>query len=57
MGDAKEDQISLRRLDGINMVFEEEELSFENITGITNYEESRIIAEEISARDQRPEVN
>ncbi|MBP3240802.1 MAG: LacI family DNA-binding transcriptional regulator [Oribacterium sp.] len=56
MGDAKEDQISLRRLDGINMVFEEEELSIESITGITNYEESRIIAEEILARDQIPEV-
>ena len=56
MGDAKEDQISLRRLDGINMVFEEEELSIETITGITNYEESRIIAEEILARDQIPEV-
>ena len=56
MGDAKEDQISLRRLDGINMVFEEEELSIETITGITNYEQSRIIAEEILARDQIPEV-
>ena len=56
MGDAKEDQISLRRLDGINMVFEEEELSIETITGITNYEESHIIAEEILARDQIPEV-
>ena len=56
MGDAKEDQISLRRLDGINIVFEEEELSIETITGITNYEESRIIAEEILARDQIPEV-
>lgn len=56
MGDAKEDLISLRRLDGINMVFEEEELSIETITGITNYEESRIIAEEILARDQIPEV-
>lgn len=56
MGDAKEDQISLRRLDGINMVFEEEELSIETITGITNYEESRIIAEEILAREQIPEV-
>lgn len=56
MGDAKEDQISLRRLDGINMVFEEEELSIETIAGITNYEESRIIAEEILRRDQIPEV-
>ena len=56
MGDAKEDQISLRRLDGINIVFEEEELSIETITGITNYEESRIIAEEILARDQIPAV-
>ena len=56
MGDAKKDQISLRRLDGINMVFEEEELSIETIAGITNYEESRIIAEEILARDQIPEV-
>ena len=56
MGDAKEDQISLRRLDGINMVFEEEELYIETITGITNYEESRVIAEKILRRDQIPEV-
>jgi len=56
MGDAKKDQISLRRLDGINMVFEEEELSIETISGITNYEESRVIAEEILRRDQIPEV-
>ncbi|MBP3279642.1 MAG: LacI family DNA-binding transcriptional regulator, partial [Butyrivibrio sp.] len=56
MGDAKEDKISLRRLDGINMVFEEEELSIETITGITNYEESRVIAEKILRRDQIPEV-
>ena len=56
MGDAKKDQISLRRLDGINMVFEEEELSIETIAGITNYEESRVIAEEILRRDQIPEV-
>ncbi len=56
MGDAVNDQISLRRLDGINMVFEEEELSIETITGITNYEESRIIAEEILRRDNIPEV-
>jgi DNA-binding LacI/PurR family transcriptional regulator len=56
MGDAKKDQISLRRLDGINMVFEEEELSIETIAGITNYEESRVIAEEVLRRDQIPEV-
>ena len=56
MGDAKKDQISLRRLDGINMVFEEEELSIETIAGITNYEESRVIAEKILRRNQIPEV-
>lgn len=56
MGDEKEDQISLRRLDGINMVFEEEELTIETMTGITNFEESRMVTEEILKRDQIPEV-
>ncbi len=56
MGDAKEDKISLRRLDGINMVFEEEELSIETITGITSYEESRVMVEEVLRRDRIPEV-
>ena len=56
MGNAKEDQISLRRLDGINMVFEEEELTIETITGITNFEESRIVTEKILMRDKIPEV-
>ena len=56
MGNAKEDQISLRRLDGINMVFEEEELTIETITGITNFEESRIVTERILKRDKIPEV-
>ncbi len=56
MGNAKEDQISLRRLDGINMVFEEEELTIETITGITNFEESRIVTEKILKRDKIPEV-
>ena len=56
MGDAENDQISSRRLDGINIVFEEEELSIETITGITTYEESRKVTEEILKRDQIPEV-
>ena len=56
MGDAENDQISSRRLDGINIVFEEEELSIESITGITTYEESRKVTEEILKRDQVPEV-
>lgn len=56
MGNAKEDQISLRRLDGINMVFEEEELTIETITGITNFEESRIVTEKILKCDKIPEV-
>ena len=56
MGDAENDQISSRRLDGINIVFEEEELSIETITGITTYEESRKVTEEILKRDQVPEV-
>lgn len=56
MGDEKEDQISLRRQDGINMVFEEEELTIETITGITSFEESRIATEKILERDQIPEV-
>lgn len=56
MGDSEKDQISLRRLAGINIVFEEEELSIETITGITDYEESRKITEEILKRKQIPEV-
>lgn len=56
MGDAENDQISSRRLDGINIVFEEEELSIETITGITTYEESRKVTEEILKRDPVPEV-
>ncbi len=56
MGDSEEDQISLRRQDGINMVFEEEELTIETITGITSFEESRIATEKILERDQIPEV-
>ena len=56
MGDAENDQISSRRLDGINIVFEEEELSIETITGITTYEESRKVTEEILKRAQVPEV-
>lgn len=56
MGDAKKDQISARRLAGINMVFEEEELSIEKVTGITTYEESRVAMEEILKRNQLPEV-
>ncbi|MEE3494123.1 MAG: LacI family DNA-binding transcriptional regulator [Butyrivibrio sp.] len=56
MGDAKKDQISLRRLAGINIVFEDEELPIETITGITNYEESRKITEKILKREKRPEV-
>lgn len=56
MGDAENDQISSRRLDGINIVFEEEELSIETITGITTYEESRQVTEEILKRDEVPEV-
>ena len=56
MGDANEDQISHRRLDGINIVFEEEELSIETITGITSYEKSRAITEDILKRKDIPEV-
>ena len=56
MGDAEKDQISLRRLAGINIVFEDEELPIETITGITNYEESRKITEKILKREKRPEV-
>ena len=56
MGDAEKDWISLRRLAGINMVFEEEELSIETITGIANPEESRKITEKILKREKRPEV-
>ena len=52
MGDAEKDQISLRRLAGINIVFEDEELPIETITGITNYEESRKITEKILKREK-----
>lgn len=56
MGDKKEDQISLRRLDGINIVFEEEELKIETITNVTSYGESRVVTEEILKRKNIPEV-
>ncbi len=56
MGDSNDDQISLRRLDGINIAFEEEELSIETITGICDYEKSREITEKILERERIPEV-
>ena len=56
MGDETKDQISMRRLAGINMVFEEEELSIEKVTGINSYEEGHVAAEEILIREQLPEV-
>ena len=56
MGDSEEDQISKRRLDGINIVFEEEELSIETITGITSFDKSREITEKILEREHIPEV-
>ncbi len=56
MGDSREDQISLRRLDGINIVFEEEELSIETIREIKSFNDSRKITEEILKRELLPEV-
>ena len=56
MGDSREDQISLRRLGGINIVFEEEELSIETITDIKSFNDSRRITEEILKREMLPEV-
>lgn len=56
MGDAKEDRISLRRLDGINLVFEEEELAIETITDVDSYEEGRAVTEDILKRERLPEV-
>ncbi len=56
MGDPVNDQISLRRLDGINLAFEEEELTIETISGITGFDDSRRITEQILERDKIPEV-
>ena len=56
MGDENKDQISLRRLDGINIAFGEEELFVETISGISSYEKSRAVTEEILKRDKIPEV-
>ena len=56
IGDSREDQISLRRLDGINIVFEEEELSIETIREIKSFNDSRKITEEILKRELLPEV-
>ncbi len=56
MGDAEADQISSRRLDGINIAFDEEELSIETVKDITSYEESRVATEEILKRRKIPEV-
>lgn len=56
MGDPVNDQISLRRLEGINIAFEEEELTIETISGITGFDDSRRITEQILEREKIPEV-
>lgn len=56
MGDADEDVIARRRLDGINIVLEEEELSMEIITGIFGYDDSRRATGRILDRKSIPEV-
>ena len=56
MGDSEEDQMSLRRLDGINAVFEEEELTIETISGISSYDDGREVTEQILERENIPEV-
>lgn len=56
MGDAKEDQISARRLDGLKLALEEEELTIETIADVTSYEKSRAVTEDILSRSRIPEV-
>lgn len=56
MGDADEDQISARRLDGLKLALEEEELTIEAIADITDYEKSRVATESILTRSRIPEV-
>ena len=56
MGDKQEDQISSRRLAGLLAVLEEEELSIETLTDMTDYEKARTAMEQVLEREKIPEV-
>ena len=56
MGDKQEDQISARRLAGLLAALEEEELSIETMTDMTDYEKARAAMEQILEREKVPEV-
>ena len=56
MGDKQEDQISARRLAGLLAALEEEELSIETMTDMTDYEKARTAMEQILEREKVPEV-
>lgn len=56
MGDAETDVISSRRLSGLLLVMDDENIPIEAINGITSYEQSRIAMAEILKRETLPEV-
>ena len=56
MGDRQADQISARRLAGLLAALEEEELSIETMTDMTDYEKARTAMEQILEREKIPEV-
>ena len=56
MGDKQEDQISARRLAGLLAALEEEELSIETMSDMTDYEKARTVMEQVSEREKITDV-
>lgn len=56
MGDGETDVISARRLTGLLLVMEDENIPIETVKNVTSYEQSRIVMEEILRRESVPEV-
>lgn len=56
MGDEEGDTISARRLSGIMLALQEEELPIETYPGVPSYEEARKAALVIAEREELPEV-
>ena len=56
MGDAEDDVISARRLSGLRLVMDDENIPIETVKNIISYEQSRIAMQEILHRETIPEV-
>ena len=56
MGDRERDVISARRLSGLLLVMDDENIPIETVADITGYEKSRAVTDGILARDTPPEV-